>query len=635
MAKDDYGPAIKNGRLLRTSATGITRADPNSVGGCLRRWYFEVCEGRKTPETEAMRVGTVLHSHIEGYFNGNPLLMQTVIAGKQFIPAPGPGVLSESSLGSVGKSILEVDGVSIVGRIDLLNFRGTYRDSEGDEQTESHPNTFEVLDWKTTSDFRWAKSAKDLANNMQLLVYAEAGFAQRPELTHARLTHVYFRTRGRPEAKLVTTLQDREHVRRGWEYAKSIVRTIVDVARETSADKVDGNAASCDAFRGCPHRLYCSVAKPNDSLEDIFGPRGASSLLSRLGDSVSLLPSPGVNAEIARLQAEENARRNALPAGFAEAIATIEASGRGSPGYSGRAAQFVAQAGSQAIAPGTSFASSGWLGTVIKTALEDPEDVIRLAGEIAGLPSLTPPAAITPPPAPEPFVQLTLPIDPVPPPALLAPDAPESKPALAALPVEGLTTPKSLELNALLDGPPNVWTVHETMEAVNSLSGPLPKPDAVWTMQESAGSLADSVGTVSLPTESKKRGRPAKAAPTKEIASTPTPIVVTQAEAKTPRFEIYVNAIPNSPFDRLETYVQIACSVICEQYDAVDIRCAPKDGPLGYDKWKGALAAFVRARPPAPGTYVVFTAGNDLAAIVAASLRSVVTDAGGLFVEGI
>lgn len=629
--KPDYGPALINGRLVRTSATGITKADTSSAGGCLRRWWFETIDGKKVAQTPAMAAGSRIHAEIENHLlHGAPLLSQTSIAGKHFIPSAGDGILVETEV----KPWLSVDGVAVVGRVDLWNHRGLYRDPEGDEQTDP-PNTLESLDWKTTSDFKWTKSAKELANNVQLLVYAEVGFRMWPHLEQARLTHVYFRTRGRPEAKLVTTLALREHVARGWEYASGIIRTIADAAKETVADKVDANPDACSAFRGCPHLAYCSVVKKSNSLNDIFGTGSATSLLARLSPpkgTMSLLSqSNGVNAEIVKLQAEEVSRRAAMPPEFIKALAAIETSGRGSPGYTGRAAMLVAQAGGQSVAPGMVFASHGWLATVIKTPIDDPDDVARLWAEISSLPPLTPP------------VQMSLPIDTTPPPALLPPDAPESKPILAAVPVEGLTTPKALELNSLL----------------------APKPTAVWTTEPSVATLAgqdSNLGTVtsaSIP-EPKKRGRPPKAVTETAPSTSEAPWVLTTtkdgtvsfpgvtvktapsiavepqiAQSTTSRLELYVNAIPSTKFDRLETYISEVCAALCAEYSAADIRCAPKDGPLGYDKWKGALAALVRSRPPTPGCYVVFTEGNDIAAIVANTLRATVTDSGGVFVEGI
>jgi hypothetical protein len=44
---------------------------------------------------------------------------------------------------------------------------------------------------------------------------------------------------------------------------------------------------------------------------------------------------------------------------------------------------------------------------------------------------------------------------------------------------------------------------------------------------------------------------------------------------------------------------------LAEQYKAADVRCAPKDSPLAFAGWKGALAALAKAEPPAPGAYAV------------------------------
>ena len=64
-----------------------------------------------------------------------------------------------------------------------------------------------------------------------------------------------------------------------------------------------------------------------------------------------------------------------------------------------------------------------------------------------------------------------------------------------------------------------------------------------------------------------------------------------------------------------------------------DIRCAPKDGPLGFGGWKGAIAAVVRDSPPPPGVYYLDTRG-DFADVFADALVSHALRVGAVCVRG-
>jgi hypothetical protein len=55
----------------------------------------------------------------------------------------------------------------------------------------------------------------------------------------------------------------------------------------------------------------------------------------------------------------------------------------------------------------------------------------------------------------------------------------------------------------------------------------------------------------------------------------------------------------------LEPYVNGLVQKICAEADVADLRFAPGDNPLGFGRWKGALAAAVRQSPPEPGEYLL------------------------------
>ncbi len=98
-ATQDNGPSVIGGRLIWTSATGITTADPHSFGGCTLKWQYEHVFGMQGPPTAAMLGGTALHGEVEDHLTtGASLTSPLALAGRMFIPHPGNGLLIEKPI---------------------------------------------------------------------------------------------------------------------------------------------------------------------------------------------------------------------------------------------------------------------------------------------------------------------------------------------------------------------------------------------------------------------------------------------------------------------------------------------------------------------------------------------------------
>ena len=70
--------------------------------------------------------------------------------------------------------------------------------------------------------------------------------------------------------------------------------------------------------------------------------------------------------------------------------------------------------------------------------------------------------------------------------------------------------------------------------------------------------------------------------------------------------QLYVDCIPPRGAEPLAPYVQELCAGIAKFFGTADLRVAPdKDSLLAYGGWRGVLAAAVRDKPPAPGTYYI------------------------------
>ncbi|MBZ4336442.1 PD-(D/E)XK nuclease family protein [Corallococcus sp. AS-1-12] len=97
---------------------------------------------------------------------------------------------------------------------------------------------------------------------------------------------------------------------------------------------------------------------------------------------------------------------------------------------------------------------------------------------------------------------------------------------------------------------------------------------------------------------------------------------------------LFVDCVPNCPAEPLASYVGRKVAKIEQECGVVDIRVAPNDSPLAYGKWKGVLAATIRAEPPEPGTYAALgVAGSELMQVAVEALEPLC--GAGHFVRGV
>ncbi len=659
-ATQENGPSVVAGRLIWTSASGITTADPNSYGGCLRRWWYEKVGGVETTETEAMRGGTALHKEIESHLlTGTSLASPRVLAGRMFIPQPGGSLAIERPIHFKTK-----DGVSIFGHVDLYNFRQEYIDEEGEVQPDP-PWSFEVKDWKTTSDFGFAKNARELAENVQLATYAEAGFRFAPDMEHVRLTHVYFKTKGRPEAKLVTIRRSREEIAQRWEYNEAVVRSMGHAASETTAETVPGQRKACDAYGGCPHRGGCSVYQSN-SLDALFSKIAADHTETKdntvgLLSSGTILPPPAPDmraslaAEEATMRTQVAQQQQQMPqnvAQLADVCARLSAYGYGFPALGGNAAQAYASLGGQSVPPGFVYqgipAAAGAKRSLHSIQLTEPGHIFQIEGELAaerGQPIPTAPAQQAPvtnvatnqAPISSNSTLYTQRLEQAYSSSnniggILPPGAPESIPALAqarpAAPTEytlgsepAATPPKKgrPKKEKVLDAAPEATAAVETPTTPPPASVGVP---ASPVPPVATSSLYSRVASVALDSPAFRDTVPVKADP---------PCVV------------LINARAVSLSTRsLAPYVDYINGELAKRYCVTsdgkpgvqDVRCAPKDSPLAFGGWKGAVREVVKADPPPPGDYHLDTFVDELNEVVADALRVVTENKGWLYIRG-
>jgi hypothetical protein len=608
----DNGPLVVDGELQWLSATIITKGDERAEGGCLRRlWYYAV-GGKEEPGSASQGTGLKVHDEIERHVTtGEMTLGPIAITAKAQIPKPGPDLLVEHAL---ERGLITCAGVPVVGHIDLVSFRGVNVGASDFGDVQDPPGTIEIRDWKTSSDFRWAKTGDELRENVQMLTYGRYGL-ERWNPAFVRLTHVYIHTKKRlPAINRSTGPMRPDEIRAGWEGVEVAGRKIRLAVRADRAEDVDANTRACGAFRGCPHRSYCKAAN-HDSLASMWGeelaeaferlivdetaakadetaeapqPEGENmSLLELLNtDAIESAPDPAAAkkaallAEMAKIEAEEAAAAAAraakaakvtVPEGFAEALDTIARAFHddkpiGMPPLGGEAAKVYAAAKGLNL-EGQGYAGSGALGGT--AVITDPTKIVELARRCEAQGKVRPPKA-----GGNGLDAGAM--------GLLPPDAPASDPAKASAGPKGGDATKGGE----------------------TVDPPAPPPAKPVTDTNAADAAQLAAQAPDAPEAKPKRAKKSKA----DGAAQTGPADVTMPDGSPfDKLVVFVDAIPSRDFASLDQWFRDLVATLCrnEGPTCVDPRLVPDSSGMAFGRWKGAIAALARAKPPAPDLYVV------------------------------
>lgn len=640
------GAAVVDGDIRFFSPTSLDRGDPRA-GGCGLKWWFRYVRRVKEPDTWNKDAGRKLHEELARYERtGDRSLSALAMSGLHMVPT-GPDLIVEEPIHKVTdshiESLLHADGVPVIGFVDHANRRAVNMGGDDITDTQDPPGTVEIIDWKWKSNGAKAEyfvSRDQLILSTQLSGYG-LGIGGFFNASHVRLSLGYFpASRGKP--RKVTKLHVLQDCADNWKYVDGLARHLRYLAKESNPERIEGNKSACESYGGCPYRDQCPTYKQGSSAS-IFGETASQEIRMGItfGQQTQVDATAALAAEEARLR-QQAAQQQVIP-GFAEACSRIQISGRGFPPLGGQAAQMYAALGGQSIAPGSTYQGQGELARM-PTPITDPLHVLQLAGELAPQQApQTAPAPIAMQPAAMQPAAMQVGWSPTnaPPPwspqavqQILPPDAPASNPAFAARPVEGFPMP--LASGALMPAttpgpgtvPPSVFTFPPAQQPQGPAAPVSPPPS-------STGATASPAAPATSTEAPKKRGRPAKSDTVQGVAP-----ISNAAGAGSPAadgYRVFVDCTPNVEAESLRPYVdEIVAALVgrfCQSPSLPDLRCAPKDGPLGYGGWKGAIRAIVLEQPPPAGTYQLWVRGDEFAQEVAIAMLTVCNKTGGLYVR--
>ncbi len=559
-APEEKHHTVINGVIQHLSVSQINSFNPAEDGGCNLRWHFNKVQGKKEPERDFNKTGTAGHAQLKHFLQtGDDVLGHIVRAGLHLLPPRGDALRLEWGLNDKPQpvdakgqavnyfppheSLVKVAGIPLIGFIDVIDPRAEHLVSDlSGIRFIREPGTVEVLDHKTTSDFKWAKAADKLPETSQMNGYGVFAAVKFPWATHIRQSHIVYLTKGEAPARKASIVVPVSEIKNRW---RNVVEPLVEkmkwVAKQTE-DKVEGNTDACGAYGGCPHKLYCSVYK-NQS-------RGKRLKMGLLRNKPAAA-APAVNGAVAA--APTNTPWIPPPPGIA--------------------------------APALVAAPAAVQAPIIH-ARPTIQNVIAAGTAVAGQTYITGDGkAVT--------------------------FASEAGPGWRVFSPVGGGAPQMLEANTALTEFTPPAPQPAASQVVRDAGAPAAPPPLA--AQVPAPPAIGGQAAPAAPTETKRgRGRPKKNAEAPQGAS-----VAVQPNGDV---EVYINAIPPGQFTNLSEYVAEVVNDIQEQFAVADIRCAPIDSAIGYLKWRGALAGAVKADPPAAGTYVAFTKGNEFTEIVAETL---------------
>lgn len=578
--------------LLYTSVSSLQKFNPEEYGGCPSRWWFDKVEGKKEKQTAAQAEGVKGHSQIEHYLpTGEDVLGPIAAAGRKYLPPPGSDLMVEWGLNDkprppdieveidgkkvkkqvnhypLEEALLKADGLPLLGFIDWINPRGWYVTPTGESKWDP-PNTAEAGDNKFISNVVYAKNELELSKSTQMVGYAHFLGAKYPQLEFARVSHTSFQTRNARTAVKTTALLRREYVEKEWRRrGDDVVKRMREVALIRREEDVPANLASCNAYnKRCDHSSYCSKFQKQNS-----------NPLKRMMTDMGLL----ANRKAAGAAPAATTPNGAAAAGTTPWVPPPPSRRPGSQIVD------VPSTARSAVANQAYKFSTGMIAMYVSATERDGQVVYMFMpigedGVAAGTPF---------PVGPDEPVE-HLPVAqaeeaPPPPPPAPAPPKPPGPPAPP--PPSAAAKPPAAPKPAGAPPPPPPGQP-PTPTTVRTAGAPPPPPP-----------LAEQTAA----TQPAKRGRPKK-----DTAATPAT-----------GLQLFIGCVPTGDYEPLDSYIAAVLADMQVAFGVDDIRFPPdQNHPLAFQKWEGALAAAVRAGPPAPGSYVAFRGGSKISEIVVEAL---------------
>lgn len=213
---------------------------------CKRKHWITRFQGLPRTSSPALELGTAVHGAVEAWLTDGLTPDTRTPDGKlafnvkSLLPPPNtPHVHSEQKVW-----LTDIDP-PLLGYIDVLDLR---------------KDTPVVIDVKTVSDWKWAKTSEQLAVDRQMIPYAVHALAvsAAPEVTVA---HAAVIKRGRLESRWTEVTLPAERVLEVWDDLKALAGRMKETAKAETYDAVEPDWTACGAYGGCPYIDICQATE--------------------------------------------------------------------------------------------------------------------------------------------------------------------------------------------------------------------------------------------------------------------------------------------------------------------------------------------------------------------------------------
>lgn len=234
----------------RTSASQIKTASL-----CPRKWWFEKLSGLPAkPPTAAMVLGTTIHTQVEAWLKHGtaPSDPRAKALADHFMPGSAKDGSPHQTLFSEVEVVIPTEGtdlpVPLLGFIDLVD-------------SWAAPHNIELVDFKTLSDWQWAKTDEELATDLQMVAYARwAVDTYHPPAVTVSHHQVHKGTSKRGSASAMLRAGT---VLKTWgDVIVPISNSMAEWSLKESATEVPAQPKACSAYGGCPFASLCDRGRP-------------------------------------------------------------------------------------------------------------------------------------------------------------------------------------------------------------------------------------------------------------------------------------------------------------------------------------------------------------------------------------
>lgn len=209
---------------------------------CQRKWAYQYLDGIKPLPSPAAKLGSEVHDVLHNYILDGAIDLDTA-EGK--ISEPGLKLISKNIPKSqVERPIFFTHDENIFhGYIDFYENIGSQKWLIGDH--------------KTCSSFSTALTSEQLKTNIQANIYAQWAFKELGA-DSVRLNWIYYRTKGKPEARLVETEIKKNEALTLFEHPSKIASAIMQIVKKKPDSlSLPKNLDACYKYGPCPFLSSC------------------------------------------------------------------------------------------------------------------------------------------------------------------------------------------------------------------------------------------------------------------------------------------------------------------------------------------------------------------------------------------